>query len=141
MKMLLALLTGSAIITDCARGRIYNALVFPALVLGILTRVLAKDFAAASLAVLLLEIFAPFFLLFPFWLLTSRGICAGDIKLLMAVAACTPPRVFGRLTAAAFIAAAAMSVLQLIQSRGKKKSIPFAVPVGFAAVLYLGGVL
>ena len=57
MDMLLAMLTGSAIITDCARGRIYNALVFPAILMPMLGADYDKWVTAMSiLAVLALPL-------------------------------------------------------------------------------------
>ena len=114
-------------------------LLIPAILSGIVLRAAAGPIR--SLPGILLEVFLPFFFLFPFWRYFRRGICAGDIKLLMGAAALTSPRVLARLCAAAFFAAGAMSVLRLIESRGQERTIPFAVPVGFATALYLGGFL
>lgn len=104
LQMLLLALVILCAAADLRSGKIRNAVVLPAGVAGAVLRLLNQG--PAAVPVLLFSAAVPFILLYPFWRWTrGKGIGAGDIKLLMAVAVMTPAWSLLPLLAFSFISA------------------------------------
>ncbi len=108
----------SATATDLIWGKIYNALTLPALLTGLVCRFTfggVEDLKTALIAIAL-----TFTLFFPLYLLKTWA--AGDVKLLLAIAAWSTASFSIRLGVASILFGAVVGFVILIKSRGLKKS-------------------
>ncbi|MGN1022913.1 MAG: prepilin peptidase [Lachnospiraceae bacterium] len=121
-------------LTDLTTGRILNILLLPAAVMAIAARLWSGG--PAALLGLFLSLCIPLLLL-PFW---RRGLCAGDLKLLLCICCFLQPETVPVFLFAAFGLGAALAIPVFLCTRNRKTGIPFAVPVCAAVMLYLGGV-
>lgn len=103
-----------ATVTDLAWGKVPNALTFPAMVAGLSSRAYLHGWEGLVAAVM--GTFAAFVLFFPFYYFRIFG--AGDVKLLMAVGACSDTAFVLRLAMPAIFFGAAVGVVVLLQKRG-----------------------
>ncbi|MBI2027065.1 MAG: prepilin peptidase [Deltaproteobacteria bacterium] len=70
-------------VTDFRRGKVYNALTFPSMLVGLMAHIVIGGFQGATFS--LLGMGAALILFFPFFALKIMG--AGDVKMLMAIGA------------------------------------------------------
>ncbi len=137
MNWILGMVAGAAVLTDLSKGKIYNILVFPAMAAGVLLHIWSEGISAFPH--ILLSLLVPFLLLLPFWLLGSRGIAAGDIKLFMAISTLMDLSSFFTVFALAFGIGAVISVFVLLKTHDFRRHIHFALPIGISVLFYLGG--
>ena len=133
----LACLAGISVVTDLARGKIYNAVTLPGLLLGIGLSAwrggavgILEVLCAAAFTVLVLVPFCG-----------MGGLGAGDVKLLAAVSAFMPSGEYLRCFAGAFVIGGCVGLVRLLVSRGKRRTLHFAVPVAASVFLHIAGVL
>jgi Flp pilus assembly protein protease CpaA len=135
----IAVLLSGAILTDLKEGRVYNYWLAAAWIAAILlSHPVGAPPAEAARQTLLYPAVAAL-LFFPLWKFRFFG--AGDIKFLAVLAAFFPFPEFLRCCAYSFAAAAVPAAGVLIRTRRTGVRIPFAVPVGIAFLLHLGGAL
>lgn len=134
MSMILAELVIVSALTDLSMGKIYNMVVFPAFAAGILLRIEAGGIRAVP--ELLLSILLPALLLMPFW---TRGIAAGDIKLLIAISVLLPLQEFWICSAASVLIAGIIALSVFIRTHDLHTAIPLAVPISFGVLFHLCG--
>lgn len=134
-NLMLICLAGISAVTDLLRGKVYNAVTVPGLLIGLIFAVqragavgFLEVFCAAGFTVLVL---------FPFY--SAGGLGAGDIKLLAAVSAFMTSEAYLRCFAAAFAVGAAAGIIRLLRTRGKEHRVHFAVPVAASVLLHLAG--
>lgn len=133
----LVFLTGISAITDLFRGKIYNTVTVPGLLLGIVFTA-RRAGASGILEVLCAAVFT-IIVLSPFR--RAGGLGAGDVKLLAAVAAFMPSGEYLRCFAGAFLIGACIGIVRLMGSRGKDHTLHFAVPVAASVFLHIAGIL
>ncbi len=121
--------------TDLFCGKVYNIVTVPGLCLGVFLAV-HRSGAAGLLDILCAAGFTVL-LLFPFY--RAGGLGAGDIKLLAAISAFLPAKDYLCCFAAAFAIGAVSGLVRLAVSRGRKRTIHFAVPVAVSVLLHLAG--
>lgn len=106
-------LTGSSAITDVLRGRIYNVLVLPAAIGGLLLAgVPAWGGSATALGERIAGMLVVTVLFLPFWKCLPGSIGGGDIKLYLALAALLSWRAFLVLLFVSLAGALVMGVLR-----------------------------
>lgn len=132
----LAGIAGLCAATDLLCGKIFNAVTVPGFMLGVLYR--AQLAGAAGILEALCSAGFTIAVLYPFF--RRGGLGAGDIKLLAAVSAFMPSEFYLRCFAGTFLLGAAMGVLCLLWTRGKKHTVHLAVPAAVSVLLYLMGV-
>lgn len=104
LQMLLLMLVFLCALTDLHSGRIRNAVVMTIGAAGAGLRIMTGG--PEIIPVLILSAGIPFLVLYPFWKATGgKGIGAGDIKLLMAVAVMAPALSLLPIYAVSFISA------------------------------------
>ena len=125
-----------AVFTDLIKGRIYNAMVVPAMATGVIGSILQSPdrFLEALSAV-----GAAFLILLPVYFL--KGIAAGDVKLLMSASSFLSVTDTVSCIVISFLIAAVFSVAIIVFKRNKQKTIHFAVPVLISVLFVVGGVL
>lgn len=140
MTALLLILTGICTLTDLRDGRIYNVVLVPAAIVGLILRGLpmcggswvAVLSALARMGVVLLAFL-------PVWALFPGGIGGGDIKLYAVIAILVEGRILLILICLSLAVAAGYGIFLRIRSgRGRRMRIGPAVLC--ATVLYVGGV-
>lgn len=119
-------------ITDITYGKIFNFIIFPALLAGAVYRTAAEG--AAGLASFILSAAAVCAVLLPF----RKGLGGGDIKLAAAAAALIPDpqaraRYFVLLAAVLLVSAAAV----YMHTGNRRAKIRIGVPAGLAAAVWL----
>lgn len=133
--ILLVLLVGVSALTDLWKGRVYNAVTVPGILLGLALSA-QRGGAEGILDVLCAVVFTIIFL-FPFY--SMRGLGAGDIKLLAAVSGFLPSKEYLLCFAGAFVIGAVCGVAGLVRTRGRVHKIHFAVPVAASVLMHLTG--
>lgn len=133
----LVFLTGISAMTDLIRGKIYNAVTVPGLLIGIVFSA-RRAGAAGILEVLCAAVFT-IVVLSPFR--KAGGLGAGDVKLLAAVSAFMPSGEYLRCFAGAFLIGACIGIARLMGSRGKEHTLHFAVPIAASVLLHIAGIL
>ena len=122
--------------TDLLYGKIFNGIVLPAAVLGLTWHAWLEGpegLMMASIAVLLTMV-----LFCPVWRMTEgKGIGAGDIKLLAAIAAILPTEVLLTVAMVTFGSAAICGIIKVLS--GKGGGLHLAVYAAFGTLLHVGG--
>ena len=131
-RTVLILFVTAAAASDLRRGRIYNFLTLPTLAAGLW--LLAAN-APEEIFPVLAVMTATLLFLFPFW--RCRGLGAGDIKLLMALAPFMGPDWFLFSLLLSFLIGAGISAALLIKFRDLSRTVHFAVPIGISVMLCL----
>lgn len=108
-----------ATITDLFWGKIFNLLVFPTILLGLICRTWIGG--PASVQEASVAIFAAFLFFYPLYLL--RVLAAGDAKLLMAVGAWSNSKFVLTLGAYSIVIGAAVGIWILLRKEGLKGSL------------------
>lgn len=126
-----SLLIGASI-TDILWGKIYNALVFPFLIVGLAFQFFDAGFPAFSTGILATA--SAFGLLFPLYF--SKIMAAGDVKLLMAVGAWLSPKEVFNLALLSILVGALVGLFLMVAKNGlkgtfenflnRKTRVPFA---------------
>ncbi len=129
-SILFLLLTNCAY-TDLRKGKIPNAASLSLFVTGVLF--LAARGRLEQLPGRLLAAAAAVLLLFPLWEL--RGLGAGDIKLLAALAMFMTPADLVLCIATAFVLSLVPAAGQLLTGHGIRARVHFAVPIAVAAMI------
>lgn len=112
-----------ASVTDLIWGKIFNALTFSFLFLGLSLRFFAFGFTDLQSA--LLAVGTALLLFFPLYY--SHVMAAGDVKLLMAAAAWLSPAQTLKLAVLTILVGALAGLVVLVIRRGRKRTrIPFA---------------
>lgn len=140
MEMLLLILTGICSLTDLRDGRIYNAVLVPMTLLGLVLRVVPlfggsmPAFVSAMQRMGLVLV-----LLVPFWILFPQGIGGGDIKLYAAIAVFLEINTLFLFMQGSLLIAACDGLIRryLCHRRGRMRIGPAAL---CAAALYVGGI-
>ena len=117
--------------TDLLRGRVYNFITVPGLILA------AQRSGAIGLLEVLCAAGFTVLLLSPFY--RAGGLGAGDIKLLAAVSAFMPAEEYLRCFAGAFLIGAGAGILRLLLTRGRGHTVHMAVPVAVSVMIHLAG--
>ena len=133
--IILVLLVGISALTDLWKGRVYNAVTVPGLLLGLALSA-RRGGAVGILDVLCAAVFTVV-VLFPFY--SMKGLGAGDIKLLAAVSAFMPAEEYLRCFAGAFLIGAGAGILRLLLTRGRGHTVHMAVPVAVSVMIHLAG--
>ncbi|MBR0091854.1 MAG: prepilin peptidase [Lachnospiraceae bacterium] len=120
-----------AALTDLLQNKIHNKYAVALLVTGLLMSVMQGGITALPLA--FLSVLITFVLMLPVYLI--KGIGAGDVKLLTGAAAFLIPAALPAFLGMSFVLAAVGGALRLIVSRGRTRTIRFAVPVFLSGVL------
>lgn len=141
MELLLIILVTLCAATDLLSGRIFNGVVLPIAASGLILRILwggSEKAAAVFLPAILV-----FIGLFPFWKMTrGKGIGAGDIKLLMAVAILSPVWSTLPICLVSFLTAGIYGLFRTLLaglSSRKTPGIHMAVFIAAAAGLHVAG--
>ena len=129
--VVLSVLLFAAAMTDLLHNKIYNAHTVAMLTAGLLTSVIMGGFGALPSA--LLSALITFALMLPVYLI--KGIGAGDVKLLTGAAAFLVPAQLPAFIGVSFVLAAVYGAGRLVVSRGKRRTIRFAVPVFLSGVI------
>lgn len=112
-------LCGIATFTDLRWGKVYNNLTLPALTLGILFNAFYFGWTAGGSALLAAVLI--FILFFPFYWL--RAFAAGDIKLLMALAAWGGFLFAARVSFLGVLLGAVVGLLVILKQKGWKSAL------------------
>lgn len=134
--IILVLLVGISALTDLWKGRVYNAVTVPGLLLGLALSA-RRGGAEGILDVLCAAVFTVV-VLFPFY--RMKGLGAGDIKLLAAVSGFLPSEEYLLCFAGAFAIGAAYGAARLLWTRGRVHTVHFAVPVAASVLMHLTGI-
>ena len=134
-EAVLACMAVISALTDLWRGKVYNAVTVPGLLIGIAFSIKGAG-AAGALNVLCAAGFTVL-ALFPFY--RAGGLGAGDIKLLAAVSSFMPPESYLSCFCASFVMGAAVGIIRLLCTGGKGRTVHFAVPVAAGVFLHLAG--
>lgn len=118
IEIALWVLLVAALVTDLLWGKIYNALTFPFLFLGLALRFGLEGRAAGLDS--LLAVAAAFALYFPFWRL--KVIAAGDVKLLMAFGAWTQAMAVIQVGLISIVIGALVGLYLMLRRRGLRDS-------------------
>lgn len=138
--VLLLLVTGVCTLTDLRDGRIYNAVLMPAVVVGLALRALPMAGGSwASLGEAFLRMGLMLALLMPFWMMLRGGIGGGDVKLYMVTAVMIEGRALLMLVFWSLLIAAMYGLLLRIR-RGRGGRMRIGPAVLCAAIAYAGGV-
>ncbi len=106
-------------VTDLLSGKIYNLITFPALALGILVQVWVGGITI--LPSVLLAIGIAFALFFPLYFF--KVLAAGDVKLLMAVAAWSDSSQILKLALVSIFIGGTVGLIILVTKKGVKESV------------------
>jgi prepilin peptidase CpaA len=118
IEIALWVLLGVAFVTDLVWGKIYNALTFPFLALGLAIRFGLGGWAFASDS--LLAVGTAFAIFFPLYLL--KAIAAGDVKLLMAFGAWSRPSAVIEVALFAVVIGAAVGAYLMLRQKGLRQT-------------------
>lgn len=137
-------LTGSSAVTDVIFGKIYNGIVLPATVLGlVLAGVPAWGGSGAALAERAANMLIVAAIFLPFWMGLPGSIGAGDIKLYFAVAALLPQDALLCMVLLSLLAAGSIGVLRIVRQRRGAGNGAGRIRIGpavfCAALAYAGG--
>lgn len=140
-KWALLALTGGSAVTDIVMGRIYNLVVLPVAVLGL---VLAGLPSCGGSGEMLAERFANMLIVagvfLPFWVGLPGSIGAGDIKLYLAAGALLPQRALLWLVLLSLAAAGGVGMVRRLRGRRGTGRIRIGPAVFVTALLYIGGI-
>ena len=120
-----------AALTDMMKNKIYNKYAVAIFAAGLLMSVVTGGIGALPVA--LLSALITFVLMLPVYLI--RGIGAGDVKLLTGASAFLTPAQLPAFIGISFVLAAVYGAGRLIVSRGKRRTIRFAVPVFLSGIM------
>lgn len=134
-EAVLACMAVISALTDLWRGKVYNAVTVPGLLIGIAFSI--NGAGAAGLLNVLCAAGFTVLVLFPFY--SAGGLGAGDIKLLAAVSSFMPPESYLPCFCASFVMGAAAGITRLLCTGGKIHTVHFAVPVAAGVFLHLAG--
>lgn len=133
-------LTGSSAVTDVLFGKIYNAVVLPAAITGlVLSGVPALGGSGAALAERLASMLLSAAIFLPFWVGLPGSIGGGDIKLFLSIAALLPQRTFLWFVLIAMAIAGGMGILARA-ARMPAQRIRIGPAALLAAIMYIGGI-
>lgn len=140
MAALLLILTGICSLTDLRDARIYNAVLLPALVLGLVMRTLPVCGGSISaLGSALVRMGMVLILFLPFRVLVPGGIGGGDVKLYAVIAALLEGRTLLSFLLISLLLAGIWGLLLRIQRPGVRR-LRMGPALFCAAVLYTGGI-
>ncbi len=134
--VLVLILAGCAY-TDLREGRIPNVLSAALGAAGILFLGARGEWIQLPARILTAAVTLAF--LYPFW--RSRGLGAGDVKLLTALAVCLSPVRHGICFCLAFVIGLVPALCLVLRGQGRSARVHFAVPIALsaAAVILLPG--
>ncbi|MCB0406422.1 MAG: prepilin peptidase [Bdellovibrionales bacterium] len=118
-EIVLWLVLAVAAVTDLKTGKIYNLITLPVMGLGVLVRLFAGGPESALIAVA--AVGTAFLIFFPLYIFKIFG--AGDVKLLMAVAAWTNSAFVLKLGAVSVVIGALVGIPMLIKRYGVKGTL------------------
>lgn len=121
------LMTSAGALTDLSRGKVYNFIVFPAFLAGMLLRF--HQGGTGELAAALLSGMIPLVITLPFYLIPGRTVGGGDIKLLVSCCVFLGLQQALRFCFLVFAIAAVRAVTVLLAHGSRKAGVPLAVPV------------
>ncbi len=122
--IILVLLVGISALTDLWKGRVYNAVTVPGLLLGLALSA-RRGGAEGILDVLCAAVFTVV-VLFPFYSMKGLGFLPSEEYLLC--------------FAGAFAIGAAYGAARLLWTRGRVHTVHFAVPVAASVLMHLTGI-
>lgn len=132
----LSVFAAGAALTDVRNNKIYNWYLVPGLIAGIVTRLVTEG--AAGVREALCSITVTFFLMCVVY--AFRGLAAGDVKLMTALAAFFTLRESVLLIGVSFLLTAVYGIARIIVKRTLTGRIHFAVPVWIGVmILQTGG--
>lgn len=141
LELLLIVLVTLCAVTDLLSGTIPNGVVLPVAIAGYVLQALWKG-PGRAVAILLVPAMV-FIGLFPFWKMTKgKGIGAGDIKLLMAVAILAPAWSMLPICLFSFLTAGVYGMIRTLIGTIHGRIIPgihMAVFIAAAAGLHVAG--
>jgi prepilin peptidase CpaA len=118
IEIVLWVLLGVAFVTDLLWGKIYNAVTFPFLLLGLAIRFGMGGWTTGVQS--LLAVGTAFAVFFPLYLL--KALAAGDVKLLMAFGAWCQPSAVVQVAISAILIGAMVGAYLLIRQKGLRQS-------------------
>ncbi len=135
--MLLMTVVSASAMTDLAKNKVYNEWVLVGIFSGLAIRIFREG--PGGIITFLVAVGTALIILWPVYFLL-RGIGAGDVKLFLAIAAFMDQRAIICCIVSSFLIGAIVSVVVILTTGAKVRTIHFAVPILISVLFHVWGI-